>query len=312
MAVIFLVGCRPEGQGQVKAVEAQVRSPAVAGAFYPGSPDRLMSAIENFAGNVPEIEPAGKVLAVIAPHAGYNYSGQVAAYVHKSLIGVDIDTAVIIGHDAYRGAVAFLATPDYFQTPLGNVPVDKEMAAKMLAFHPGIRADNSIHARDHTIEVHLPFFKALNKQCKIVPVLFGNPTVENCRILADAISAAAGNKKTLVMASTDMSHYPPYQQAQELDNRTLESLRALDADKFLAHLKKEEASGAVSNLRTAMCASGGVGTAIIFAKRLGADHVQILRYANSGDVPIGDKNSVVGYGAALILKMTMKDNQEKN
>jgi len=277
-----------------------VRLPAVAGTFYPGSPSQLSSTLTAFLDAVPEIKPVGKIVAAIAPHAGYVFSGGVAAYTHKLLAAVKFDTIVIIGHDTYRDAVAFTCPSDYFQTPLGNVPVDQEMIRKMIEFNQGIKQDRLVHSRDHTIEVQLPFLQVLGKQFKLVPILFGNPTPENCRILTDAILAAAGGKSIFVLASTDMCHYPPYEGACKVDNETLEVLKALDVDRLLGYLKKLERHPPVPNLRTAMCASGGVGTAILFAKANGADHVQILRYANSGDIPEAGKSRVVGYSAVLM------------
>ena len=131
-----------------------VRPPAVSGRFYPDSPSKLNSMLTKFLDGVPEIKPAGKILAAIAPHAGYVFSGGVAAYTHKLLAPVKFDTLVIIGHDTYQDAVAFTCPADYFHTPLGNVPVDQEMISKMVQFSQGIKQDRSVHAYDHTIEVH--------------------------------------------------------------------------------------------------------------------------------------------------------------
>jgi len=302
LGISVLAGYGPAGQGEVEKQTAEIRPSAVAGTFYSGSTSQLRKSVRTFLDHVPETEPAGRIYAAVAPHAGYTFSGQVAAYTHKALSGVDFDTLVIIGHDAYRGAVAFLCPVDYFQTPLGKMPVDRDMVEKMLDFHPGIKADRFIHAREHTVEVHLPFLQTLNKQCSIVPVLFGNPSVENCRILVRAILSAAGDKRVCVLASTDMSHYPTYEAAKTIDASTLETLLSLDVDRLFAHLEKQERQEPVPNLRTAMCARGGVGTAILFAKARGADRVQILHYANSGDAPAGDKRSVVGYSSALMVK----------
>ncbi len=278
-----------------------VRPPAVAGAFYPSSPAKLRSTITTLLEGVPEVRPAGKILAAIAPHAGYLFSGGVAAYTHKLLATVEFDTLIIIGHDTYQDAVAFTCPVDYFQTPLGKMPVDREMMAKMQEFNRGIKAYGSLHAQDHTIEVQLPFLQILGKKCKILPILFGNPTLENCQILSDAILAASNNKTVLVLASTDMSHYPPYKSACEIDNSTLDVLRTLDANKLFTYLVKEERQPYVPNLHTAMCARGGVGTAILFARAHGANQAQILHYANSGDIPAGDKHRVVGYCSVLMV-----------
>jgi len=303
---VLLGGCRQQVKGQLQEKKPEVRPPAVAGAFYPANPVELKKAMKNFLDSVPDVKPSGDIVAAIAPHAGYRFSGQVAAYTHKLIADTDFDTVVIIGHDSHTpGVVAFVSPVDYFETPLGRVPVDRDMMKKMMEFNSGIRADESIHAREHTVEVHLPFLQLLGRTCKIVPVLFGNPTIENCRIFAEAIDSAAGAKKVFVLASTDLSHYPPYDEAKRVDNSTLEILRTLDVDELFAHLTRQEKQG-VPGLRTAMCARGGVGTAILFATARGADTAQILRYANSGDVPLGDKQGVVGYSSVLIVRKERK------
>ena len=305
MIIFFLflipVGYLPHTSGE-ETRGNEIRSPTVAGKFYLGSPTQLHKQIAALLDSVPDMKPDGEIVAAVAPHAGYIFSGGVAAYTHKLLSTVDYDTLVIIGHDTYRNAVAFTCPVDYFQTPLGKVRVDREMMAKMQEFNRGIKAHRSLHAKEHTVEVHLPFLQFLGRQCKIIPILFGNPTVENCRILSDAILAAAGNKTVLVLASTDMSHYPPYESARRIDNSTLEVLKSLDIDKLFKHLEKQERQRSVPSLETAMCAKGGVGTAILFARAHRANRAQILHYANSGDVPAGGKHGVVGYCSVLIVK----------
>ena len=285
-----------------QAIEETTRPPAVAGAFYPGSPIQLRKAIASYYEQVPDMEPAGKILAAVAPHAGYVYSGGVAACTHKSLSSIEFDTIVIIGHDIGRDAVAFVCPVDYFQTPLGKMPVDREMMQKIQAFHPGIRADRTVHSREHTIEVQLPFLQVRDKPCKIIPILFGNPTLENSRILADAILASAANKNVFVLASADLSHYPPYEAACKVDSATLAAIKSLDAKAFFNYLGNQRKLLPTPNLRTAICASGGIGTAIFFARAHGADSARILHYANSGDVKAGNKDRVVGYGSVLFLR----------
>jgi AmmeMemoRadiSam system protein B len=280
----------------------EVRLPAVAGAFYPGSPTELQRNIRAYLEGVQEIKPAGKILAAVAPHAGYTYSGSVAAYTHKVLSTLDFQTLIIIGHDTHQNAVAFTCPADYFQTPLGKVPVDREMMAKMHALNGGIKANWAIHARDHTVEVHLPFIQVLGRPCKIIPILFGRPTAKNCQILADAIIRAGAGKRVFVLASADMSHYPPYDLAYKVDKSTLEVLKSLDVERLFTHLTAQERESSVPNLRTALCAKGGVGTAVLFARAFGGNNAQILRYANSGDVRGGDKRGVVGYSSVLLVK----------
>jgi len=300
--ILLLVsgGYLSQAAGEERKRES-VRPPVVAGSFYPGSPAQLYRTIKTMLNKVPEINPAGEILAAVGPHAGYVFSGQVAAYTHKLMSAVNFDTLIIIGHDSYRDAVAFTCPVDYFQTPLGKVPVDRRMMAKMHRFNRGIKPHRSLHAREHTVEVHLPFLQVMGRQCKILPILFGDPTAENCRILSDAILATAGKKTVFVLASADMSHYPPYESACKIDNSTLEVLKSLNIGNFFKHLAKQERR-AVPNLQTTMCAKGGVGTAVLFARAHGANHGQILCYANSGDVPAGGKGRVVGYGSVLMIK----------
>jgi len=243
----------------------------------------------------------GDILAAVAPHAGYVYSGAVAARTFKQLADIDFETIVIIGHDSLMECVGYLSPYDYFRTPLGLMEVDTEMIDKMLKYNRGIKSNRDMHANDHTIEIQLPFLQVLGKKCKIVPVIFGNPTVENCRILADAIIASAGDKKVFVLSSTDMSHYPSYEDATRVDKSTLEIVKTMDVDRIFAHLKDQVGKKGVSGLQTALCSKGGLGTAIFFAKAKGADRAEVLHYANSGEVSFGDKGRVVGYSSVLFV-----------
>ena len=302
--LILVVSRSASSRSRELSRDQEIRPPAVAGTFYPDSAPRLKRMITRLLDSVPVITPAGRILAAIAPHAGYVFSGSVAACTHKMLATVRFDTVVIIGHDCYRDAVAFTCPVDYFETPLGKVSVDREMMEKMQKFNPGIMPDRYLHAHEHTIEVQLPFLQVLGRRCKIVPLLFGNPTVKNCRILADAIRASAGSKTVFVLASTDMSHYPDYQSACRVDQSTLDVMKEMDINRLFSHLSEMETQRSIPNLRTAMCARGGVGTAMLVARAGGADRLQVLRYANSGDIPSGNRYRVVGYCAVLMVKTT--------
>jgi hypothetical protein len=282
-----------------------IRRACVAGQFYPDQPAVLRKTLESALAKVPETKPAGEVVAGIAPHAGYVFSAGVAAYTHRLFQSVQFDTVVIIGHDAHTpGTIAYLSNADLFETPLGTVPVDSEMVRR-LSETQGVRVDNRVHSGEHTVEVQLPFFQVQRESFKVVPVLFGEPTEENCRVFAEAILRAGEGRKVLVLASTDMSHYPPYAVACEVDRKTMGVIEAFEPGKLLNYLQATElAVPPVAGLRTALCASGGVGTAMFFARARGANAVQVLHYANSGDAPVGDKKGVVGYGAAVFVRKT--------
>lgn len=307
LAVLCFAGCRDNaGAEQSESKKTMVRHAAVSGRFYPGSPELLKKTINGYLEKVPDIKVDGEIVAAIAPHAGYVYSGQIAAYTHKLIKNVEFDTVVIIGHD-YRktsDSVAFLSPAEFYETPLGRMPVDTEMVQKLIKYHSGITADKRPHAREHTVEVHLPFFQVLGRKCRIVPVLFGNPVKKNCELFAKAIDACAGDKKVFVLASTDMSHWPPYDVAKNVDLASLEIIPSLDVSKLFAHLSlcdRKGETGELVKFKTSMCARGGLGTAMLFGKAHGAIKAQILKYANSGDVPVGNKDGVVGYASGLIV-----------
>ncbi len=303
MAVFFLPGFVFGGEGNTAAQEGgeSVRPARFAGTFYSGQKQQLRKNIAKLVEDVPETEVEGKICGAVAPHAGYRYSGSVAAYTHKMLAQAEFDTVIIIGHDTFRNVAALISPHDYFETPLGRVSVDTNMAQRLVNAHEDIVINAAVHIKEHTIEVQLPFFQALKKDFKIVPVLFGTPSKENIKTLSNAIIEVTGKSGTLVLASTDLSHYPSYETASVVDKSTIEVMRLYDIDKLLLHLRKRERKG-YPGLKTAMCARGGVCTAMLVARKKGADTVQFLHYANSGDSPGGGKKSVVGYCSVLFTK----------
>lgn len=281
----------------------KTRQPSVAGAFYPGDSENLKKEIYGFLKNAHKVNHPGTIYAATAPHAGYVYSGSIAAQTFKNISDIDFDTIVIIGHDSFRRVVAYTCPVDFFETPLGKVPVDTEMVNRLHKYSEDIKSDFSIHSEDHTIEVQLPFVQSIKKEFKIVPIMFGYPSPENCKILAEAIKYASKDKKIFVLASTDMSHYPAYEDANKMDHLTLDIIKTMDINKFFSHVFKQLEDPELPGLQTAICASGGVGTAMLLAKEMGADTAMVLKYANSGDEPEGDKKRVVGYSSVLFVKM---------
>ncbi|MGD9160768.1 MAG: AmmeMemoRadiSam system protein B [Desulfobacteraceae bacterium] len=280
----------------------KTRPASVAGAFYPGDREILKKTVQTLLEKASKKDTTGTILAAMAPHAGYVYSGSIAAHTFKNISDIAFDTIVIIGHDSFQGAVAYTCPVDYFETPLGKVPVDTEMVERLHKYSKDIKPNFSIHRDDHTVEVQLPFLQAINKKCKIVPLMFGYPSPENCKILTRAIKYASGDKKVFVLASSDMSHYPTYEGAKKMDHLTLDVIKSMDINRFFRHVFKQLRDPQLPGLKTAICASGGVGTAILLAKEGGADTALVLKYANSGDAPGGDKKRVVGYSSVLFIK----------
>jgi AmmeMemoRadiSam system protein B/AmmeMemoRadiSam system protein A len=278
-----------------------IRTPAVAGTFYPGDADALRRAIKEYLDAAPTPTITGQTVGIIVPHAGYRYSAAVAAYGFKALAGAKADTVVIIGHNANaQGVVALMSDVQAFETPLGRVPVDTELVAALAKAHSGLLVHNRVHQRDHTVEVQLPFLQTVLPGCRIVPMLFGDAKPEHCRVLAEALAHTAGTRRLLIVASTDLCHYPTQRLANALDKETMAQVEKADVEALFSYLDGAERRHAEESVQTAMCASGGVGTLLAYAKARGVPAVQVLRTATSGDVPAGDSARVVGYAAALV------------
>ncbi|MBA7485235.1 hypothetical protein ES707_20773 [subsurface metagenome] len=263
------------------------RRPAVAGAFYPGNRLLLRRQVDGFLAKAKKVELEGELIALISPHAGYIYSGPVAAYAYKQLQEKDFDTVILIGPShrvGFAGASVYNQGP--YQTPLGLVEVDSDLASKIIAQDKSIRYIPQAHIREHSLEVQLPFLQRTLKDFKIVPILISEPSLKNCQTLADAIFKCVKGKKVLIVASTDLSHYLSYQKARQLDKVTLDAI---------VTLKPEEVAK-----KGDMCGKAAVLTTILLARRLGADKAIILKYLNSGDTA-GPTNGVVGYGAVAIV-----------
>ena len=190
-------------------IDKTTRRPAVAGSFYPKDPNVLRKTVQSYLDEAEDVKIDGEIFAVMAPHAGYVYSAHVAAPAYKLLSRIDFDTVVIIGHDFGRNApdiVAVLDDHEYFETPLGKIAVDTELVQAICKRLPSVIIHDGVHAKDHTVEIHLPFIQTLKPNGKILPVMFGEVVPTFCRDFVDALQACAGDRKILIFASSDMSH----------------------------------------------------------------------------------------------------------
>ncbi len=277
--------------------DKKIRQPAVSGQFYPASSGELKRII-NFYLEKAESAPDPKARAIIVPHAGYVYSGEVAAYSFGALTGRRVENVILIGnsHTGYFEGVA-VDDNNFWQTPLGEVEVNTEMAKKFVKRNNFIKFDGQVHAHDHVLEVELPFLQvALAKGFKIVPLLFGNGNNDDYKDLAEAIIDVLGENDLMVISS-DMSHYPPYEEAGKIDAGTLEFIKRKDIDGLDEHILSVMSSG-VPNEQTLVCSPDAIKTVMEIAGQLDWE-AEILKYANSGDAPAGDKSGVVGYGAVV-------------
>ncbi len=286
-----------EKQDNTKPMFKNIRQPAVAGQFYLGEANSLKEQINKYLAEAETEKIDGQIKAIMVPHAGYDYSAPVAAYSYKQLEGRQINTAIIISnsHSAYFNGVA-VDESDAWQTPLGTVAVDKDLAAKIVQVDEAISFNSKVHANDHTLEVQLPFLQiVIDGNFKIVPILFGNTKDDSYQKLAKALADNLG-KNDIVIISTDMSHYPSHEDANRIDQKTLEMIKTADVAKLESHITDIEIQN-VPEEQTVICGVDGVKTVMEIYNLLGWDEIRILKYANSGDVAIGDKSSVVGYGA---------------
>jgi AmmeMemoRadiSam system protein B len=268
----------------------RIRKAAVAGSWYPGSAAALAAAVDRCLANADADagDLHGNVTALVAPHAGLMYSGPVAAYGYRLLRGRAFDVAVVVGPShfmAFDGVA--LDAAGAWETPFGAVPID-ERCASTLARSAVVRELGAAHAREHSVEMQLPFLERVVPGVPIVPLVMGRQTASTASALGEALAAAIAGRTALLVASTDLSHYHRADEAAALDAVVLECVARFDADALQAALDRnpEHACG------------GGPTVAVMRAARLaGAQHGVVLRRADSGDVS-GDKSAVVGYLAA--------------
>jgi len=269
-----------------------VRAAAVAGSWYPGQPSRLTAELDAHLAAASGPPPPGRVIGLISPHAGLRYSGPVAAYAYKTLRGRGALTVFLVG-PSHR--VSFHGIRVYaqgaFDTPLGAVAVDEEAAARLVSADPLIVHDPVPHRAEHSLEMQLPFLKHLVPDAAIVPMLMGTQGRDEVEALAPALAAAArGRDDVVVVASSDLSHYQPAPVAHRLDADVVGDVERFDAESLMSRLETSSFGHA--------CGGGPMVVVMRAARALGASRSTLLRYADSGDVPDGDKSRVVGYLAA--------------
>ena len=280
-----------------------IREPAVAGTWYPGKPDVLSADVKRYLGNAKQDKPGGEVVALVSPHAGYPYSGQVAAYAYQLIEGKTFETVVIVApshHALFRGASVY--DRGGFQTPLGVVPVDIELSKKMMEKRKEIQFIPEAHSQEHSLEIQLPFLQVVLKSFKLVPIVMEPRwTMESCESLASAIAETVKGKSVLLVASSDLSHFHSYDKAVALDKIVLGHFEGLDAKGLARDLREG---------RCEACGGGPIVSIMLAAKSLGANKGKVLKYLNSGDV-VGDRSRVVGYGAGVFYKTALGTEKTK-
>jgi AmmeMemoRadiSam system protein B/AmmeMemoRadiSam system protein A len=266
----------------------------LAGSWYPGNPEILSRDVKRYLENVKKEKVEGQIIALVSPHAGYVYSGQVAAYAYKLVEGMAFDSVIVVGPShrfPFKGAS--LWAQGGFRTPLGVVPVDAELSKKLMEERKEIRFIPEAHHQENSLELQIPFLQTALKSFKLVPIAMEPDWGwETCQSLASAIAKTVKGKKVLLVASTDLSHFYTYQRAVELDRIVLNHIERFDVEGLNRDLK---------NNRAEACGGGPMVTVMLAAKALGANKGQVLKYLNSGDVT-GDRSRVVGYAAGVFYK----------
>ncbi len=278
-----------------------VKEPSVAGTFYPSDKKELKETVDTFLSKAKIIRQDGRLIVLISPHAGYRYSGQVAAYGYRQLQGRDISRIILIGQshrESFKGASIY--TTGSFKTPLGAVEIDEKTAKKLLNENADVKCYPQAFAKEHSLEVQLPFLQSVLKEFLIVPVLTGTPTRATFDHLITGLTELM-DEKTLIIASTDLSHYHEYQKAVELDSRIIAAIKNLSA---------MNAGELVQAGKAEMCGAAPVIIAMEVAKRHGASRGVLFNYANSGDVT-PEKDRVVGYASMGLFKIPYTEDEKK-
>lgn len=296
----------------------KVRPAAVAGAFYPADPKALSQMIDEMLAKATPPPVDGAILAAVAPHAGYQYSGPVAAWTYAAIArqvkaGHKYTRVVLIAPSHYVGfGFTSVYDGDAYTTPLGEVPVDREFARRLAKMSPTMQLSDKGHqatadAPEHSVEVQLPWLQTVLGHFELVPIVMGDQGYEASRALGVALAKLLRDDPgTLVLASSDLSHYHPYAEAETIDHKTLHALAEYD---YYSMSRNFQWRGQGEPGIWEACGGGPIVAAMIYAERQGANKAEVLKYANSGDIT-GDKSRVVGYSADVFVKSAHSDAAE--
>ena len=280
-------------------MSSYVREPAVSGIFYPKKAKELDQNLNSLfmdskfgPGKLPPSGNAFRIYGMVCPHAGYMYSGAVAANGYYEVSSSKFESVVIIGPNHYGlGSHVSIMNTGSWQTPIGQIETDKEIAEKIYHNSGICTFDKLAHSRDHCIEVQLPFLQYISNEFKIVPIILINQGKNICKKLGDGIYESIKERNVLPIASSDLTHYESNTSAHEKDNMLISAILSLDIEKFYSIL---------ISFNITACGYGAIATVMEISKRMGATRGKLLKYATSGDVA-GDNRSVVGYSSILFV-----------
>jgi hypothetical protein len=282
---------------ELTPVRQAVRTPAVAGTFYPADPRRLESEVRTLLAQA--VPPrAERPIGLLVPHAGYTFSGAVAADGWRQAAGHRYDVVVLLGtnHTApwFQGVSVFIGSG--FRTPLGVAQVDEQGASALLAADAECTSDPGPHEREHSIEVQVPFVQVAFPGVPILPVIVGSGEPGPADRFGAALARTLREKSALVVASSDLSHYPSYEDGAACDRAVLAAVARLDPGGLRSTLEAERQAGR-QGLETTACGTAALLAALATVRELGAARGVVVSHASSGDSGLGERRRVVGYGA---------------
>lgn len=283
------------------SVEAQsaVRQAVFAGSFYPAQPRKLAQAVDDLLADAVE-SSLPKPAAIVVPHAGWVYSGNILADAFRLVSRYSYDVVVLLGTNhkspALEGAAVYESGA--FRTPLGETPIDESITKALVAAGKPVVADGRPHQDEHSIEVILPFVQKCFPKAMIVPVIVGGTKEHTWDRVGVSLAQVLKDKNALIVASSDLSHYPDTETARSIDLQTLSAICSMNPAEAFETIRGIERGN--RGISTAACGLMPIVTAMKAANELGASHASVISYANSGDTILGDRKRVVGYGAVAM------------
>lgn len=279
----------------MKSDVKDIRPSAIAGTWYPDNSQRLRNSIEGYLSTASSPKLTGEVVGLVVPHAGYRYSGKVAAYAFTAITEMQFDNVVVISpsHQYYPQALLTSAHQAY-ETPLGNIQINRGMVnqlSDLILEQLGFSVAPIANDDEHSLEIELPFLQVVLKTpFSLVPIMIRDQSKAAAQALGTSLAQVIKETHTLLVASTDLSHFHTAAQAEQLDHAVLDEMAGFNPE----GLYKLNESG-----RGQACGLGAVAAIMWAARALGADQISVVNYATSADTT-GDSTSVVGYGAAVI------------
>jgi len=274
----------------------QIRTPAVAGMFYPSEKNELKESIHQCflhtfgPGKLPPTEEKKKIYGIICPHAGYMYSGPIACHSFYSISSESPELFIIIGPNHWGVGCNVAAMKDCsWETPLGQVEVDSDAASELSKISDIVDLDFFSHTKEHSLEVQVPMLQEVYSKFKILPIILIDQKRNAAEEIGDAVATIAKLKNSMIIGSSDFTHYEPNEFAHEQDKALIEPILDLDVEQFYKVLYEKNVTA---------CGYGAIASTMIACKKLGATKGELLKYATSGDVT-GDTSSVVGYGSII-------------